>query len=792
MMPDEERLPLVSFHPRRDDISRTEGSGGRDDARWVLTGGDLEQRAQLLSGQLDGLLRDITNHMKKDHELPFLMVAEMDESATSKSRRSDLVALLSVRGKDNVIGLRGERELVVSVDSIDHAEKIRGVLSNVELNDKPISCLTAIRAFNPHIHIDDTTTDFDSIKIKLIDFQDKVTNQSAQQLFENHLSALNVEFERCNYGMPVPIYKLVMSPSVTVDALMSDVSRDALYSIEPMPVASASLDSFAAGPQIPILNPVEGERYETLGILDSGVERIDPLTPWLDSKSISPYPDSALDKSHGTFVAGVAMYGDTLEHQSFVEHHGIRLLDAAVFPDTQFENVEEDELIANIREVVSRFHKTVRVWNLSISMKACVDDSHFSDFGIALDNIQHEFNVLIVKSAGNTTSFADHSPSERINQGADSVRALVVGSVAFEQGVGEMAEKGNPSPFTRVGPGPEYIIKPEVCHYGGNIRLSKTSKRWKPVGVTSFALNGETMQQAGTSFSTPRVASLATSLYQEMDGPFDPLLLKALIIHSASYDENLSIPEQDRTQYVGFGVPRSTSDILQTNPHEITLILRDELRKGQFIDILDFPMPKSLIRNGYYTGQITATLVYDPVLDSTQGLEYCQSNIDVKFGSYSSKTNRDTTKQNILNPVGREGSQNIFLTSRYGKKQMKQDTSSFAQTERQLIQYGTKYYPVKKYAVDLKNMSPANQRKCLTPDKLWYLTISGLYRNHVEQLISKEDSAPTPQPLCLIMTVKDPHGKLPIYDDVIQSLDAHNFIHSDLNVSQHVDVSNIQ
>lgn len=54
--------------------------------------------------------------------------------------------------------------------------------------------------------------------------------------------------------------------------------------------------------------------------------------------------------------------------------------------------------------------------------------------------------------------------------------------------------------------------------------------------------------------------------------------------------------------------------------YEATLILRDTLAKGEYIDIMDFPMPKSLIKNGFYTGQIIATLVYDPILDPTQGM----------------------------------------------------------------------------------------------------------------------------------------------------------------------------
>lgn len=93
-------------------------------------------------------------------------------------------------------------------------------------------------------------------------------------------------------------------------------------------------------------------------------------------------------------------------------------------------------------------------------------------------------------------------------------------------------------------------------------------------------------------------------------------------------------------------------------------------------------MPKSLIQNGFYTGQIIATLVYEPILDPSQGIEYCQSNIDLKFGTYDSKTERDTQRRGILNPVGRQGSQNLFRESLYSKRLMRDNSSDFALRER--------------------------------------------------------------------------------------------------------------
>lgn len=49
----------------------------------------------------------------------------------------------------------------------------------------------------------------------------------------------------------------------------------------------------------------------------------------------------------------------------------------------------------------------------------------------------------------------------------------------------------------------------------------------------------------------------------------------------------------------------------------------------------DFPYPKSLIKNNKYIGEIAMSLAYLPPLDSKYGREYCRTNIDVSFGTYS-------------------------------------------------------------------------------------------------------------------------------------------------------------
>ena len=521
-----------------------------------------------------------------------------------------------------------------------------------------------------------------------------------------------------------------------------------------------------------------------MGILDNGIAKIPHLKPWLTEERYTAYPEVLMEKNHGTFVAGIILYGDCLEGQRWVGSDGVKIFDACVFPDTAKESIGEDELVNNIQEAVGAHHKNVKVWNLSISITTPVDDFCFSDFAIALDALQDKYNILICKSAGNCGNFITGHPKGKIHQGADSVRSLVVGSIAHKKASFDLAEVDNPSPFTRIGRGPSYIIKPEVVHYGGNAGVD-TEGKLVTTGIKSFGIDGAINYSVGTSYSTPRIAALAAGLYQEMEEDFDPLLLKALMIHSASYSECLKIPNVERVNQVGFGKPEPIRDILYNSPNEVTLIMRDELAKGEYIDIMDFPMPDCLVSGEYYSGQIVVTLVYNPILDSTQRAEYCQSNIDVKMGTFDIKKDRDTTRRNILNPVGRDGSRNLLLERNYSKTKMKQNKDDFALKERLLIQYGDKYYPVKKYAVNLSEMTDSNQVKYLTYDKKWYLVLRGMFRDHIETKAILENTDLS-QEFCLIVTIKDPSGTKLVYDQVNQKLNEFNFWHHNLKL--HSDV----
>ena len=776
-----EKLPIKFFAPRDIDELRIEGNGTSEKPKWVLSGQELKNRAEYLSDSLNSI--ETIMEKRKDSPVPFSFIARIQEDATAKSKRKDIANFFQVKEMSSVIGLTATNKLIVSFDSLSEFGKISERLKDCTNNDYAISCITDFEEFLPNVYEAEESCNY---KIKLIDYQNYEQNLVMRRLLEHTLNNKKIEYNKTDYSEKFYVYKLKNVTNAMLDELKEADIFNALFSVEPMPKYVISLDFLEEDDDIPIKNPDSEKNYMTIGILDNGIETIPHLKPWIDIERWSPYPESSINPTHGTFVAGIALYGDECEGKGWVGHKGIKLFDAAVFPDNSKEGLDEDELIANIKEAVKLYNEQVKIWNLSISITRQVSDNKFSDFAIALDALQDEYNVLICKSAGNCRNFESSRPKGRVHEGADSIRSLVVGSFAHKKGTYDYAEVNDPSPFSRVGPGPEFIIKPEVSHYGGNAGVDPLGNT-VTTGVKSFAKDGTLAQGVGTSFSTPRITALAAGIQQELSEDFDPLLLKALITHSASYPREMTVPSIERAKQVGFGLPKSVSEIIYNSPYEATLILRDNLAKGDKIDIMDFPMPQCLIKDGYYTGQIIATLVYEPILDASQGIEYCQSNLDIKFGSYDEKFERDISQRHILNPVGRKGAQNLFLGSVFSKTKMKNKSSDFALKERLQIQYGDKYYPVKKYAIDLSELTEQKKIDYLSSDKKWFLFLQGVYRDHIERL-SQLESFTLSQEFCLILTIRDPFYKEEVYDEVTHKLDEYNFWHSNIKIATDVNI----
>ena len=189
--------------------------------------------------------------------------------------------------------------------------------------------------------------------------------------------------------------------------------------------------------------------------------------------------------------------------------------------------------------------------------------------------------------------------------------------------------------------------------------------------------------------------------------------------------------------FLGFGRPAPPPYCLKCSPHETTLIFSDVLVTGTYLEWDDFPYPASLKRNDRYFGQIAMTVAYAPLRGARWGVEYCETNIEAKFGTYTLKKQKGELKKvfGSLAPPEHKNSGRLF--------------------EKTQIRELRKWAPVRTYFGDLGKEGKKGLR--------WRLKVSLLSRHDQELARS-----PAKQPFALIMTISDPKGEAPVYDEMAQ------------------------
>jgi hypothetical protein len=802
----EKLLPIKFFEKRKIDEQLTEAGGSKDLPKWVMQGEALQKRVEHLSSSMVQISAGFESHKAEPHELPMVMATTITEKAIAKSHRGSVVDLLNSDSQSNVIGVESlpskhikdskkedsesdskteeqeteTRRLLSLVTSDELIANINRALKDAQGNAKLISTISDIELFQPQSGVYNPENMV--YRVRLIDYQDRHRNQLAQTLFKNKCATNNIIIEKeTRYSADMRMYRISLDSADSME-LVRDF--EGIFSIEEAIPIHVDLDAFDDESILAVKASKDGVVYPTIGVLDSGINKNTYLSPWILSESEEYYEDSLLDKSHGSMVASVLEYSDELNGTDYLSTDGVMMLEAAIAPDLRRETVYPEDLIDNVRDAIER-HRDIKIWTMSVgTTEESLTDS-FSEYGMALDNIADENGVLIIKSAGNSTAFARNGGPERIAKMADSVRSLVVGSIAGEKSRYDMAEIDMPSPFTRCGPGPLYIIKPDLVAYGGNAGICPDGKL-TTTGVKVFDKNGSPSRAPGTSFSTPWVARIAAELNFLLDGDFDPLLIKALMIHNAGYPIGNRMKMEDKKKFMGFGMPAGTRNILYNSENEITLILRDTLPKGNFIDILDFPFSDSMIGDdGMYHGQIILTMVSKPILKASEGPEYCQSDIKVAFGTMDAIKERDTSKKTIRNPYGAENSANLMRDDFYSKKVFDVlETESFGR-ERTLLNLGSKFHPIKKYAIDLDELTKGNKAKFLGANRKWYMKVETLFRDAVERE-ARDKGEVLEQDFCILVTLRDPSGKAPVYNEVTQQLQEKNFVYSNVQLKNEI------
>lgn len=756
-------LPIRIIKKRDIDDRAIEGGGSQKEPGFVIHGKKLTDLTNTISIALDSL--SLNDDESDSANIPRHAKLKLHPKAIAKTHRHKIVDFIyGDKSKHQEIEVIEDNELLIPIDKVIRS-RVQDKLKQPENYSHEISSIKKITKFDPlendRLYDDDLTQK--ALKVKLFKYTTSSINTEIEQKFKTICEKHKLEFnKKTNYSKSMSVFKV---KNLTITALDEIRAFEGVKSITDMPeiVIEETLPKVDSS-TVEIMYPIEGKTYPNVGVLDSGVsEENDFLSPWL-KKCTSNVLSSEKDTSHGTFVSGLISYPDILHGLDVIGNNGVYIHDFTVFRN----GISEDELIDNIKDAIEDYHDTIKIWNLSLGLDSEVHDYHFSDFGTTLDELQDTYDVLIIKSAGNCKNYITNNAASKISKSADSVRSLVVGSISNITEPSSVNIPYSRSLFSRTGPGPNGLIKPDVTHFGGHIE--KDGNNIVEHGVTSFDNFGNMKNSIGTSFSTPLVSSLASQISNELSN-HDPLLLKSLIIHNSQYlhDYSISNPKDVLKEY-GFGTPSSISNSINNSENEISMVIRDSLNKKNYIDILDFPYPQLLDDEGNYSGVITLTLLTDVKLDASQGKEYIQSDLEVKFGTYSCEKERDVSKRTVINPIGKDDPFNILLKSNFSKVPAK------GLDEKSLTENYNKFHPVKKYIInldELKNRKPKNKMK-LSSSRKWFLSLSGLYRAAIESKYGDSINS-LEQEYCLILTIRGPEGS-GVYSDVTQQLDQKNFV----------------
>ena len=492
---------------------------------------------------------------------------------------------------------------------------------------------------------------------------------------------------------------------------------------------------------------VEGD-YPIVAVVDSGVAVVPRMEQWVTGRQ-QDVPPNYRNTTHGTFVGGLMCWGAQLNPDlaDSIDPHPCGIFDLQVIPNLDPDSGETDflteqELLQSLSTALSQHANRIKVWNLSLgSDEVCALDQ-FSPLAEELDKLQERFMVTFVISAGNYEMLpmldyprvGPQLAAGRITSPADSVLGVTVGAISH---IGYQANgpgQNCPSPFSRHGAGPNYIIKPDFVHFGGTCSTDLSHQ----AGIRSVSLNGSA-EDIGTSFATPLVSRSLAQVHHHITPTPSPVLARALLTHHARDPRTKGRVPDLEENYFGFGIPTSVPYCLQCTPHSSTLVFEDQLRPGFFLEWPDFPYPPSLKRGGRYYGEIAMTVAFAPSRSGRYGTEYCETHIEAHFGVYYERTNRATGE----------------ITETFKGLVPPEHNNKGALYEDLQVAQRRKWAPVRTYFRDLNAKGERGQS--------WRLMLRLITRHGIEA-----QEAFRPQPFALLITISDPDKKAPVYDEMAQ------------------------
>lgn len=520
----------------------------------------------------------------------------------------------------------------------------------------------------------------------------------------------------------------------------------------------------ATGPEAPVSRsrpvsaavPVRDSRrtHPRIGIIDGGISAA--LSDWIIDRW-DVLADEDTDLRHGTFIGGLTTIGGALNGREVcAEPDGAELVDVAVFPDERkagaFASYYPDGLPQFFDEMDAavsdaRARHGVRVFNMSLNILQPAAPDRYSPHAARMDQIAEANNAVVFISAGNIapqdlrpewpsdTAAALGNLANARNDGlltpAESARNVAVGALN-PPGLENCASFA-PTRYSRRGPGLRAGVKPDLAHVGG----AGSQHRDLGHGLFSILPDGTIIDGCGTSYAAPLAAKTAAVLDHAIEGEVSRETLIGLLVHHAEIPPPLRVKALApiARHMVGFGMPPSAEQILESGEHAITLVFASRIQRDQQINFR-FGWPPSLVGpGGKCRGRAKITLVSTPPLDSRFGSEFVRVNINATLQQEQESGGWKGRLEPLYLPSRREG----------------------PAVEAELIEHDLKWSPVKVLAKTFP--------QGVGPSSNWRLFVDYLTR-------AGETMPDEGVPFTAIVTISDPDEEQPVFTDMRQTLQA--------------------
>ena len=342
-----------------------------------------------------------------------------------------------------------------------------------------------------------------------------------------------------------------------------------------------------------------------IGVIDTFFDESVYFSKWVDNKDyisdLEKYQNDLTLRDHGTEVTSIIVDGPRMNPwlddgcgRFRVRHFGVCS-----------SRISTIRFVKKIKDIVNE-NPDIHVWNLSLGTDDEVSKNFVSFDAAALDEIQAKKNVIFVVSGTNDNRKIQEGIL-KVGAPADSLNSLVVNSVRRD---------GQPAGYSRKGNILSFYNKPDISYYGGDFNDR----------ITAYTSYG-TEEVYGTSFAAPWISRKMCYLIDVMGMPKE--VAKALIIDSAAAWDYKTMSANNKS-IMGYGVgPIAIRKIVETESDEIRFVVygtSDSYRTANYA----IPVPKD--DDNKYPYIARATLCYFPKCSRTQGVDYTDRELSLKFG----------------------------------------------------------------------------------------------------------------------------------------------------------------